>query len=460
MKIIFVDPPVIRSKNSSPENNFKVNGFIFKPIYRKIPGAGRIFNILNKKFGLGKDIRYGVRAGSRWPFTMDKPIGYAPYPFFMGYAAAYLKANGFEVNIIDAVAEEQYDYQKFLEEVKNEKADIVVLESSTPTIDIDLWIAKKIAKFSEVALAGPHLAIKADEVKKENPCVKYFLKGEYSLSSLKMAQSKKSGIYESEVVKDLDKIPFPYRDYKSALKYYDPSMPTEKPQLQIYASKGCPFKCTFCAWPQTMYMENVSLRKPEKVAEEIEEAVRKQGYKSIFFDDDTFNLGTQRISVLCDYLRNIGLPWTMMGRLDCSPDWLYDKMIDSGCVGMRFGIETFNLEVLAKVKKGIERKDFRRVLEYISKKYPKLMLHLTMMKDIPGQTDEIQQEDMKILQDLGYGEKGNIYRNYQLSRCAPFPGTEMYKELVDKVGEDVLKDYKDYDGGQETIMKNLSGDKK
>jgi len=460
MKIIFVNSPVIRSKNSSPENNFKVDGLIFKPIYRKIPGAGRILNILNKKIGLGKSIRYGVRAGSRWPFTMDKPMGYAPYPFFMGYAAAYLKANGFEVNIIDAVAEEQYNNQDFLEEVKNEKADIVVVECSTPTIDIDLWIAKKISEFSEVAMAGPHLTMKAEEVQRENPHIKYFLKGEYMLSSLKMVRSGKSGIYESEVVEDLDKIPFPFRDYKSVAKYYDPSMPTEKPQLQIYGSKGCPFKCTFCAWPQLMYFGNVSLRKPEKVTEEIKEAVKTHGYKSIFFDDDTFNLGTQRISKLCDYLRDIGLPWTMMGRLDCSPDWLYDKMVDSGCVGMRFGIETFNLEVLARIKKGIERTDFRKTLKYISKKYPKLMIHLTMMKDMPGQTDEIHQEDMKILQELGFGEKGNIYRNYQLSKCAPFPGTEMYKELVDKVGEDVFNNYKEYDGGQDTIMKSLLGDKK
>jgi len=455
MKVLFANAPVIYSKNSSSENDFKINRFIFKPIYRKIPGSGRILNILNKIFGFGKGIRYGVRAGSRWPFTMDTPMNYAPYPFFMGYAAAYLKANGFEVNIIDAVAEEQYSYQDFLEEVKNEKADIVVVECSTPTIDIDLWIAKKISEFSEVALAGPHLTMKAGEVQRGNPHIKYFLKGEYILSSLKMVRSGKSGIYESEVVKDLDKIPFPFRDYKSAVKYYDPSMPTEKPHLQIYGSKGCPFKCTFCAWPQLMYFGNVSLRKPEKIAEEITEAVGKYGYKSIFFDDDTFNLGTQRISELCDYLKDIGLTWTMMGRLDCSPDWLYDKMVDSGCMGMRFGIETFNLEVLARVKKGIERTDFRKTLEYISKKYPKLMVHLTMMKDMPGQTEEIHQEDMKILQELGYGEKGNIYRNYQLSRCAPFPGTEMYKELIKKVGEDVLENYKEYDGGQETIMKKL-----
>lgn len=458
MKIVFVNAPVIRSKNSSPENDFKIDGFIFKPGYRKVPGVGRLFNLLNKTIGLGKGIRYGIRAGSRWPWTMDRPHGGPPYPFIMGYSASYLNSNGYDVTIIDAIVNEQYSYEAFFEEVEAEKPDIVVVECSTPTIDIDLWVAKRVSEFTEVALAGPHLVINAESIQKEYPYIKYLLKGEYILSSLEMAKSRKKRIYELKVVKDLDSIPFPFRYYKGGDKYYDPTMPTEKPQLQIYASKGCPFKCTFCAWPQTMYRGIVSLRRPEKVVEEIEKAITLHGYKSIFFDDDTFNLGTKRISKLCDELAKTGLPWTMMGRLDCSPIWLYDKMVDSGCVGMRFGIETFNLRVLENVKKGLERKDFLKTLEYISNKYPNLMIHLTMMKDILGQTEEIHQNDLRILDELGYPkpEKNfNIYRNYQLARCVPFPGTKMFEELVKKVGEEVLKDYKLYDGSKDTIMKKL-----
>ena len=87
-------------------------------------------------------------------------------------------------------------------------------------------------------------------------------------------------------------------------------------------------------WPQTMYQGKVAYRKPEHVAEEIRYCVDKYGYKSIFFDDDTFNVGNERVGKLCDELKEIGLPWTMMGRLDCSPTWLYDKMVDSGCIGI------------------------------------------------------------------------------------------------------------------------------
>ncbi|MFH2069162.1 MAG: radical SAM protein [Candidatus Omnitrophota bacterium] len=452
MKILFVNPPVIRSANSKPENNFKVDGLVVSGFLGKIRGLTRIIRLANRI--AGKEIRYGVRAGSRWPWTMSSPHGGPPYPFFMGYSAALLQANGFETDIFDAVVNKEYNYQRFLEKVVNAKSDIAVIECSTPTIDIDLWFAEKLANFTEVALAGHHLVQEAENLQRKNPCIRYLLKGEYILSSLKMAKTKRKGIYEPEVVKEIDAIPFPFRNFRGGECYYDPTMPTKRPQLQIYGSKGCPFKCTFCAWPQTMYFGNVSLRDPKKISEEIKEAVKLHGYKSIFFDDDTFNLGTDRIATLCDCLKKIGLPWTMMGRLDCSPVWLYDKMVVSGCVGMRFGIETFDLEILKKVKKGIEKKDFLAILKNITAKFPHVMIHLTMMKDMPGMTDEMHNHDMKILKELGYATN-NIMRSYQLSQCVPFPGTEMYRELAGKYGAETLNEYRLYDGGQETVMKNI-----
>ncbi len=452
MKILFVNPPVIRIGRDSPENDHRLYSpaFRLKVKVRHIPG---MFACL-ERCGVGKGARFGVRAGSRWPWTSERPVPPLHYPFIMGYAAGLLKKEGFSVNLIDAVAEEEYSYQRFLKRVRKEQADIVVIECSTPTIDIDLWMTREISKFARVALAGPHLTIHAENIAEQHSYITYILKGEYIISSLKMAISQKIGIYESEVVTDLDDIPYPYRNYPSSIKYFDPTMPTAKPQLQLYSGKGCPFKCTFCMWPHTMYKGIVCLRKPENIAREIRYCIEKFGFKSIFFDDDTFNLGTERISKLCDELKKIGLPWTMMGRLDCSPDWLYDKMVDSGCVGMRFGIETFDYEVLKRINKGIERVDFKAALKYIEQKYPDIYLHLTMMKNLPGQTEELHQKDMKILHEMGFSQY-NVRRSYQLSSCAPFPGTKMYEEIM-AYDPDELKDFSKYDGFQETVMNQVN----
>jgi len=455
MKIVFANPPVLRSDVSSPENDFYIGRHVYKGWYRKVPGLLRILRLL----GIGRGVRYGVRAGSRWPWTMSQPHGGPPYPFFMGYAAALLKRNGYNVNILDAVGEESFSYEKFLSGLSAEKPDIVVLECSTPTIDIDVWISKKIAHFAKVALAGPHLMTYADELAKANPHITYFLKGEYILNCLEMVRTLRPGIYEPQVVEDLDSIPPPYRDYPTALKYYEPTMPTARPQLQVYGSKGCPFKCVFCMWPQTMYFGKVSLRKPEMIAAEIKEAVSKYGFKSIMFDDDTFNVGNERVSLLCDELKTIGLPWTMMGRLDCSPDWLFDKMVESGCVGMRFGVETFDPIVLKNIKKGLVSEEIVETLQHITRKHPHLMIHLTMMRDMPGQTEESHQKDIGILKKLGYSPEDPV-RNYQLSSCAPFPGTELYRNMM-KAGEgERLKDFERYDGGRNTVMSDIKKDTK
>ena len=80
-----------------------------------------------------------------------------------------------------------------------------------------------------------------------------------------------------------------------------------------------------------------------------------------------------------------------------------------------------------------------------------------MMRDMPGQTEEIHQQDMEILKEMGYPQKiSNIYRNFQLAVCAPFPGTRMYEELITQYGEDALNDFKKYDGSSETIMRDIN----
>lgn len=450
MKILFANPPVIRSERSSPGNDFRIDGFVFKPAYGKVPGLFR----MARRFGWGKGVRYGVRAGSRWPWTLPTPVGSPHYPLIMGYAAAWLRANGYEVNLLDAVVDEEYSYRNFLRKVRQEHADVVVLECSTPTIDIDLWVAGKVAAFARVALAGPHLATYAEGIRSAHPEVSFLLKGEYIRSSLEMARSLAPGIYEPDVVDDLDALPFPFRDYPGASRYYDPTMPTPRPQLQVYASKGCPFRCTFCMWPQTMYHGKVSYRRPDRVAAEIRECIDRHGYRSIFFDDDTFNIGNERIGALCDELKAIVLPWTMMGRLDCSPPWLYDKMVDSGCVGMRFGIETFDLQVLRNVRKGLVSEKVLETLAHITTRHPQLMIHVTMMKDMPGQTEEIHRDDLQILRDLGYSV-GNMCRSYQVAACVPFPGTELYRSLEKEVGQEELDEFALYDGGQDTVMKKI-----
>lgn len=452
MKVVFVNPPVLRSKDSTPGNDFALDGQPFPARWRRVPGIHALW----RKARLGGTIRYGVRAGSRWPWTMDFPFEHSPFPFFMGYAASAVQHLGHRVALIDSVANEDFSYSEFLARVDDELPDLIIQECSTPTADIDLWLSDHLSKIAEVAVCGPHFSEPevVEQALRQHPSISYVLQGEYIEGAKDLVSTLAPGIYPSRVVRDLDSIPFPFRAFRGAMNYYDPSMPTPRPQLQLVGSKGCPFGCTFCSWPQAMYGRRVALRTAKSIGREIREALATHRYQSLFFDDDTFNLETRRVSAICDELAAIGLPWTMMGRLDVSPDWLYNKMVDSGCVGMRFGVETFNLDVLAKVKKGIERMDFRQALARLASRFPHVMLHVTMMRDMPGQTEAMHQDDMRIMHDMGFSPN-DPFRSYQLSRCAPFPGTALYDEL--KLGGDTtnLGDFKRYDGSQQTVLSGV-----
>src|SRR6185312_9435042 len=89
--------------------------------------------------------RAGVRAGSRWPFTLltdSQPDnfrlgGYLPYPFFMGYAASYLaKATGANVQFRDSIALRE-SYESYFRHLADENYDYIFLETATPSWEHD-----------------------------------------------------------------------------------------------------------------------------------------------------------------------------------------------------------------------------------------------------------------------------------------------------------------------------------
>ena len=446
MRVTFVNIPFVYSEHSSPENNFRFDGILPEKQYYTDAKFRAFVNLYNHEF----KARFGVRAGSRWPWTSAVPtFGISPFPFFMAYAAANVQRAGHEVTLLDAVAMGECSYPKFLQTVKNTAPDIVVIETSTPTIDIDIWFAEKVSYFAEVCLAGPHVTYAGEKILEQYPFIQYVLKGEYAKNCLTMLRERKRRVYDYEYIRDWDELPFAFRDYPNSDNYYDPTVIQPRPEIQLYGSKGCPFHCVYCMWPQVMYGGAYTPREPKQVVAEIRENLSKVAYKSIFFDDDTFNIGTERVSALCDELAKLGLPWSMMGRLDTSPEWLFDKMVDCGCVGMRFGVETFDKQVSKNIKKGLQRDNIYKTLAYITSRHPDLQIHLTMMKNLPGQTQEIHQRDLQILNDLGYDMNSPI-RNYQMASVAPFPGTELYRQLKAQ-GLANLDDWKRYDGSLKTF---------
>ncbi len=423
--------------------------------------------------------RLGVRAGSRWPFTLEAGIGesiphYVPFPFFLAYATAILEKEGFPVRLIDAIAMGM-DEDVFFKQILDFNPDLVLLETSTPTINTDLRHAGMIKSASpetRIIFVGPHVSVMQDQFLKEHPIVDYILIGEYDLTLpdlLKALESRSDiskipGIVFRQdgqvvntgrraVIEDLDSLPSPAYHHLPMYNYNDDFQVLEIPNVQMWASRGCPFKCIFCMWPQVMYGNHrYRTRSPESVVSEMEWLLDRYGFRGVYFDDDTFNIGKERIVRICRLIRErrLNVPWAVMARADTFDEETLAEMASAGLVGIKYGIESAVQEIVDSSGKALDLEKAVQVIEFTKRLGVKV--HLTFTYGLPGET----KDSIKRTLDFALAQKTH---SVQFSINTPFPGTKYYDDL--KARGMILSDnWDDYDGNLSAVMKmeNLTAD--
>jgi len=413
------------------------------------------------------DGKRGVRAGSRWPhLKIPEEEDYMPFPFFLAYAASLLKKKGIEVLLIDAIAEGMND-RKFLDKIKDYKPNIVLLEISTPSLEIDLEWARKIKEFDKsikIALAGLDMSIRNPEFLEKNKYIDFVLVGEYEFTLLGLVNCLKNKdnlsnilgliyrnkgriiINKNRPLLDINKLPWPLRKQLPMHKYHDCPGGIPQPSIQVIASRGCPYHCIFCAWPQIMYHgSNYRARDPVDVVDEMEFLVKKKGFKSVYFDDDTFNLGRERMFKICNEIkkRKLNVPWAIMARADLMDKELLDEMKSAGLYAVKYGVESAVQKLVDNANKDLDLKKAEEMIEYTNK--IGIKTHLTFMFGLPGETHETIQKTVDFALRMNP-------ESVQFSITTPFPGTSYYKEL-NKNGMLVSKKWSDYDGNFKSVVK-------
>jgi len=310
--------------------------------------------------------RFGVRAGSRWPhsYPADKMPRYIPYPFFMGYTYKLLQKAGIASWIIDGVSE-GYGNDEFLYEVMGYNPDLIVLETSTPSIENDLYWGEllKDKTGAEICFAGPHASFEREKLFKYD-FINYVIVGEYEVEVVKLALNLKNGHSTKKLIETkssgFTKFPTPERTVTPFYNYNDRSVKElEYPSLQVQTSRGCPFNCIFCLWPQLLFKSRYQQMPEKNIVSEIEYYKNQTGIRSFYIDDDTFNLKKDYIVKFAETLidRNIELPWMAMARGDI----IFNKEIlyllkKAGLIGLKFGVESVDENVLKEINKDLNIK--------------------------------------------------------------------------------------------------------
>ena len=378
--------------------------------------------------------RRGVRAGSRWPFTYlgrctpDNPRthDYIPYPFFLGYAATYVgeKIGKDKVFFRDSIALSE-SYEKFYEYMEsiNSKIEYFLIESATPSWEHDYKLIKNIKnKYPnlKIIVAGP---ISTSDEKWDSDIVYAVLKGEYEKNIMKVLEGKNGVLNHDLLTKDeMNSAPFPYYDNNIFDKYFDGNpipMNVLYPQAHIWSSRGCPFKCIFCVWPAAMTgndphgdgKRSVRQYTPDYIESFIKELTGKYKFKAIYFDDDTFNIGNRHTEKMSDVMSKFDIPWFAMCRADTSKKETWKKMADSGCKGVKIGVESGSQVVVDKiVNKHLDLKYVQEIVSHI--RSLDMSVHGTFTYGLPGETKDdmirtkqfIQETEFSTVQESGTAE--------------------------------------------------------
>lgn len=411
-----------------------------------------------------QDNRWGVRAGSRWPFTSEPEEGnyikYIPFPFFLAYAASLLKSKNNDLKLIDAIAQ-GLDEQKVIDEVSAYQPELVVIETSTPSFDNDIELARRIKigiPKSSIILCGTQATTCAKDILSRYNFIDYVLMGEYEYTLLELVNSLSGqenlksilglAFRNNQVtvvnrprptIKNLDQLPWPLREEASIYKYNDGFAGLPVPNVQMYSSRGCPFHCIFCLWPQVLYGEHkYRKRNPVNVVEEMAWLINKFNFKAVYFDDDVFNIDKGHVIGICKEMvrKGIKVPWAVMARADLMSEEILTMMSDAGLYAVKYGVESANSKVLRLCKKNLNIAKAEKMIRYT--KGLGVKVHLTFCLGLPGETRQSIQDTVDFI-------SGIRPDSLQFSLATPFPGTDYYKYLK-KNGICLSGKLADYDG--------------
>jgi anaerobic magnesium-protoporphyrin IX monomethyl ester cyclase len=158
---------------------------------------------------------------------------------------------------------------------------------------------------------------------------------------------------EAPVLRDLDSLPLPAWDLIDVAPYRAGGRPRKAFSLNMATTRGCPFKCNWCAKP--IYGNRYNSRSPEHVVRELELLLHRARAGPHLVRDDIFGLKPGWVQRFRDLLRERGLRirYKIQSRVDLllESDTI-DALVASGLEEVWVGAESGSQRILDAMDKG------------------------------------------------------------------------------------------------------------
>ncbi|BAZ17841.1 radical SAM domain-containing protein [Calothrix sp. NIES-4071] len=370
-------------------------------------------------------------AGSR--YQAKREITSFWYPTWLAQPAALIPGS----KLVDAPPHGQT-----VEDVLKIAADyeLVIMHTSTPSLINDAMCAQAIKDKNpgaKVGMVGAHVAVLPQQTLEEHPVIDFVCRNEFDYTCKELAEGKAwdqilglsyrdklGNIHHNEdrpLIHDWDAMPSVLPVYARDLditKYFIGYL--QHPYISFYTGRGCPAKCTFCLWPQTIGGHLYRTKSPEAVGRDMEEAKAIFGDKvrEYMFDDDTFTIDKHRAIAISEHMKRLNLTWSCNARANLDYDTL-KTLRDNGLRLLLVGFESGNQDILNRIKKGVKLEVAREFMKNCHSLG--ITVHGTFIIGLPIENKQTVEETIRFACELSP-------HTIQVSIAAPYPGTELYEQ--------------------------------
>jgi len=440
-----------------------------------------LLNPLYKQSVGKKYERYFIRSGSRWPHSGVKLRGvaphYLPFPFSLAYAASCLKSSSFDVQAIDGVALNMSE-EMLLQQIARINPKVIFYEFTTPTVDYDLYLAKKIKELinATVVIGGAHAAYFAPTIIQKHKSVDFVIRGDYEYVLADLMQTLERGqrteiagvvhLADGAIVDNgypIDeehsrnlRVPlrdiFPYNDRPNPTLYWD-GFCQYRPALQVQSSRGCKYKCSFCLNSQQEGRpRQYRVASAQQICAEIEEAMQKYYIREVYFDDDNFTQDMQHVDSIFQSMqeRKRRIKWSGMASFSSLTEEIVQRLASYGCIGLKLGIESGSNPVLRSITKSVDLKSVASIIARCRK--CGIKTHLTFSIGFLDETLDDIKKTICYAQSLDAD-------SIQVSIATPLPGTEFF-EMAKARGLLTNATWENYDAKRTSVIYPLNFYKK
>lgn len=386
------------------------------------------------------------------------------YPYWLAHAAAFCREKGHTITLIDAPAG-GWDLPATLSRVHASMPDLVIVDTSTPSIHADTEAARAVKENTSavVAMCGTHASARPFEVVEEAEADAVLL-GEYDITAWRVADALEknedlmevSGLFlryggrtfDRRLIENLDDLPWIapiYKEFLDVRNYYFSL--SSHPMVMLISGRGCPNRCFFCLYPQVMHGRRYRRRSPEHIVGEIEFIVKEMPrVREIVFEDDTFTADQAHTLRFCELMmeRGLRIPWFANVRVDTRAETLA-AMKQAGFRACAVGFEAGSQDLLESMGKGISIDRAKTFMQEARKLG--VLVHGCFMVAFPGETEASMKETLRYAIALE-PDSAQFYPVF------PYPGTEAYR-WAESNGYLTTTDYRKWlteDGGHACVL--------